>query len=99
MHSVTYKGKRIYYVDSKDLHNPKIVLSSSSKVAKLSSLAFTIDKTKYREVARVNASIFEMATGTHQGWEFSDVFKTSCKNDTRADVIRFKDGTYLYTSI
>ena len=93
------KGKRIYVLDSRTLNNPKVVLSSSSKLAKLSTLSYDIDKSKYREVGRVNASIFDMSTGTHQGWEYSDVFKTSCGNDTRADVIRFKDGTYAFGDI
>ena len=96
---VTYNGAKIYYVDSRDYKNPKVVLSSSSKVAALSTLAYDIDTTKYKEVARINAAVFDLANSVHQGWEYSDVFKTSCNKDERADVIRMKDGTYLWGDI
>lgn len=64
---VTYNGAKIYYVDSKDYKNPKVVLSSSGKVAALSTLAYSIDTTKYKEIARVNAAIFDLANSAHQG--------------------------------
>lgn len=105
MNTVTYKGKKIYYVDSSKLNNPKVVLASSSKLARLSTLTYDlIDKTRFKEVARVNASLFEndskkLNYGEHYGWEYSDLFKTSCGGDTRADVIRFKDGTYKFGDI
>lgn len=106
MHNtVTYKGKKIYYVDSAKLNNPKVVLASSSKLARLSTLTYDlIDKTRFKEVGRVNCGLFENDTkktnyGEHYGWEYSDVFKTSCGGDTRADVIRFKDGTYKFGDI
>jgi len=91
-YTTTIGTSKAHVFDTKDLNECKVVLSSSSKVATLSSLKYTTPS-GYKEVARVNASIFNMSDSTHQGWEYSDVFKTSCAKDTRADVMQFKDGT------
>ena len=92
LNQVTIGSAKAYVFDTKDLHSCQVVLSSSSKVAKLSSLRYDVPN-GYREVARVNASIFDMNNGTHQGWEYSDTFKTSQPKDTRADAMQFLDGS------
>lgn len=71
----------------------KVVLSSSSKVAPLSTLKYDYAPSGYKEVARVNASIFEMSSCKHLGWEYSDVFKTKQASDTTADCLIYKDGS------
>ena len=90
----------MHVFDTKDLNKCELRLSSSSKVARLSTLRYTdIDTTKYKERARLNAAVFEMETSTHVGWEYSDVFKTTSHKDTRADIIQFKDGTFMLGDI
>lgn len=93
-----FNGIKYEYVDSKSYNNAILRLSSSSKVAKMSTLRYDIDKTKYKEVARINASLFVMATSQHLGWEYSDTFKTN-DSSTFPDVIHFKDGTFLFGDI
>ena len=94
----TYKGKKIYYMDSRNYNNAFAVLSSSSKLAPLSSLSYDIDKSKYREVARVNCSLFDYNTKRALGWEYSDLFKTTSSNEYK-EVIHFKDGTYMFGDV
>lgn len=84
---------KAHVFDTKDLNKCEVVLSSSSSVRTLSTLAYDDIPKGYHEVARVNASLFEMATGKHLGWEFSDMYKTSQGKDSSADAMQFLDGT------
>lgn len=98
-YTTTINGAKAHVFDTKDLNKCDVVLSASRKTATLQSMVYDYDKTKYREVARVNGAIFDMSNSTHQGWEYSDVYQTPCHKDTRADIIMFNDGTFLLGDI
>lgn len=102
----TINGAKAHVFDTKDLNKCEVVLSSSASVRTLSTLAYDDIPKGCREVARVNAALFQADTsnpsvpyGTHLGWEYSDMQKTSCLSDSSADVIQFKDGSILMGDI
>lgn len=70
-----------------------IKLSGSNSTSTLSRLNYDYDKTKYKEVCRVNASLF---SGTNVlGWDVSDVHNfRPTSSEGRFDVVAYKDGTY-----
>ena len=73
----------------------QVRLSSSSSLAKMNTLKYDdIDKTKYKEVCRINGSLYQTGPVKACGWEISDVHKQACSRDGWYEVIQYKNGMF-----
>lgn len=91
-------GSTITVFNTKDLDGDiALRLGSSGSIKNMNTLRYDdIDKTQYKEICRINGSIYSSDNGIYQanGWEVSDMYKQANGVDSWHEFIMFKDGSF-----